>query len=103
HTTTTTATSTPSLHDALPIYRTVLAVYCRLHIRQGWQFISRGGAHYPGLCYASLRGIPTGLLEDSSPPHPYIGASLQPGASRVRDRKSTRLNSSHVAISYAVF
>src|SRR5690625_7003431 len=28
---------------------------------------------------------------------------LRPGSDIVRDRKSTRLNSSHVAISYAVF
>src|SRR5437660_4988649 len=33
--------------------------------------------------------------------HPAIGAT--PMAGWVRDRKSTRLNSSHVAISYAVF
>src|SRR6266496_5845919 len=44
----------------------------------------------------------TDLQSDRSPP-----AQLSPGAlsgrSRWRDRKSTRLNSSHVEISYAVF
>src|SRR5207253_7422264 len=35
---------------------------------------------------------------------PALGAVLRPGAAAVTlDRKSTRLNSSHVAISYAVF
>src|SRR5699024_12578865 len=35
-------------------------------------------------------------------PHPFEGVPLE-GAGVVRDRKSTRLNSSHVSISYAVF
>src|SRR5437868_12347726 len=35
-------------------------------------------------------------------PHPESG-SRGPGVTRRRDRKSTRLNSSHVSISYAVF
>src|SRR5205814_3853452 len=33
----------------------------------------------------------------------YLVISLTPIRSRVRDRKSTRLNSSHLGISYAVF
>src|SRR6267378_7568254 len=37
----------------------------------------------------------------SRPPRASTG--FRPRASRVRDRKSTRLNSSHVEISYAVF
>src|ERR1035441_4030501 len=32
-----------------------------------------------------------------------IRASITPGMARTRDRKSTRLNSSHLGISYAVF
>src|SRR6266581_5217674 len=39
--------------------------------------------------------------QDAPPPSPN-GPSLTPGA-RLRDRKSTRLNSSHPSISYAVF
>src|SRR5690242_21017751 len=38
--------------------------------------------------------------------HPYGGAGLRPRARNMRpgiDRKSTRLNSSHMSISYAVF
>src|SRR5208283_5713749 len=35
------------------------------------------------------------------PPHPRDGEVVHPD--RARDRKSTRLNSSHITISYAVF
>src|SRR5207253_10529406 len=35
--------------------------------------------------------------------HAEAGTDLQHGSHLIRDRKSTRLNSSHVAISYAVF
>src|SRR5439155_17456931 len=69
----TTALYTLSLHDALPISR------------PGWDSGSkcRARARSP----TSRRGAPA-------------SASARP---RARDRKSTRLNSSHVAISYAVF
>src|SRR6266498_4027480 len=43
-----------------------------------------------------LRGDPVELLQRGSPVHRDVGAGS-------RDRKSTRLNSSHVRISYAVF
>src|SRR5437870_13077452 len=35
--------------------------------------------------------------------HRDVGVARLPAEERARDRKSTRLNSSHVAISYAVF
>src|SRR5690625_6158705 len=35
--------------------------------------------------------------------HPAVGGKLRAGFGERQDRKSTRLNSSHVAISYAVF
>src|SRR5690349_22124527 len=52
----------------------------------------------PGL--DSIHFNPAGLsrLEKNTRSDQFYGASL-----RVRDRKSTRLNSSHVEISYAVF
>src|SRR2546426_5850631 len=34
---------------------------------------------------------------------PLIDVPIQPGTHALRDRKSTRLNSSHLVISYAVF
>src|SRR5438552_11097380 len=72
--TTTTELYTLSLHDALPI--------CARRDRHGPAFAGRGFFVRPRWC-------------------------LQPGARRIvfaaRDRKSTRLNSSHQIISYAVF
>src|SRR6266511_5471842 len=50
---------------------------------------------------AELEAFEPGLHPALEEPHPFVG----PGATSVewRDRKSTRLNSSHVKISYAVF
>src|ERR1035438_10702982 len=42
------------------------------------------------------------MLEDVIPPAPPPAAAAAPGAPQA-DRKSTRLNSSHLGISYAVF
>src|SRR5207253_7446314 len=86
----TTATSTLSLHDALPIY---------------------GGE----IDLSELLDLGTRLGERLLPGR-HVGGRLEPGEHLVEveptadeaaweqsDRKSTRLNSSHVAISYAVF
>src|SRR5690349_24184451 len=43
------------------------------------------------------------LATPPSPPVPRRWAPAPPGARTTLDRKSTRLNSSHVEISYAVF
>src|SRR5260221_3506522 len=47
------------------------------------------------------------LLEDGNRPHGRAGPSTylerQPDEAKTTDRKSTRLNSSHTVISYAVF
>src|SRR5207249_12191736 len=68
-----------SLHDALPIFR-----------------------HLHGLCGPSVtvRPLSVNLRGDAEEP-----AALAPDSCAVmrKDRKSTRLNSSHVSISYAVF
>src|SRR5437870_9080510 len=48
-----------------------------------------------GVAVAGLQGYRDAALQD--------GAGLGDAAQAVQDRKSTRLNSSHVAISYAVF
>src|SRR3712207_8354565 len=39
----------------------------------------------------------------AAPGYPAVGQGDQPQAAGVQDRKSTRLNSSHANISYAVF
>src|SRR5438874_6766572 len=68
-----------SLHDALPI--SVLL----LHEVQ------------PPAASSDLGGAP------QLPPHVHAGPELLALGPQHRDRKSTRLNSSHVEISYAVF
>src|SRR5215813_15070371 len=51
------------------------------------------------------RQVPPWHLNPRSPPPPRTATAPGPSPScrRTRDRKSTRLNSSHVRISYAVF
>src|SRR5207249_6069409 len=66
--------------------------------------------------YLAKAGLDCVLLEREKFPREHVGESLVPSSTRVfrelgfvdemeraRDRKSTRLNSSHVSISYAVF
>src|SRR5699024_11990054 len=83
-----------SLHDALPIFFRSAAFENRRE-KSGDTGISG-----PGTGKNSFRDITT--LENL-PAAPQCGIHLQIGAERFQDRKSTRLNSSHVSISYAVF
>src|SRR5690625_6534572 len=57
--------------------------------------------------YRDLHSFPTrrssDLVGNLGEASPRPGSDLPAGRSSGRDRKSTRLNSSHVAISYAVF
>src|SRR3712207_7726296 len=76
--TATTEIYTLSLHDALPISGTPEAMLDRLALNPN-----------------RIDGIAAGLRQVAGLPDP-IGEVL-------RDRKSTRLNSSHANISYAVF
>src|SRR5437870_10564828 len=77
--TATTEIYTLSLHDALPI--------C-VGRKDG-----RGPRQSSGLALNDAQLLPVGRAS----------AGVERGESGSRDRKSTRLNSSHVAISYAVF
>src|SRR5207302_9987076 len=93
---------TLSLHDALPILDPVLEDPRIEASDSGCQFDVR-------------RGLPHGLdvrtrEEDLVAPHLDLRLSHDPSLARellpeeiLEDRKSTRLNSSHVKISYAVF
>src|SRR5690606_42136897 len=80
---------TLSLHDALPIS----------HIREadihGHKFAHAGGAIDRNGCRCGGRAAEHGHGAEFH--QPAIGEI------KIRDRKSTRLNSSHVKISYAVF
>src|SRR5439155_23956763 len=94
-----TGTYTLSLHDALPISdRSHLSIFGRrhLHLRQR-RVLSLSPALGRRAAGAEAVAVPVGL-----PPADPGGL---PGRRHGRepDRKSTRLNSSHVAISYAVF
>src|SRR5207253_10575188 len=99
-----TPTSTPpiytlSLHDALPIY--LLKIDFRISkCRQAFRLrrLERG----PELtCFADLTHSLTATTGSRLEHHRV--SKLFGGCACRLDRKSTRLNSSHVAISYAVF
>src|SRR5687768_17801195 len=86
--TATTEIYTLSLHDALPIYGVGVGV---------------GATNGSGPPAAAALGV--GVIVGMAEPGDAAGASPTSGASVAgeRDRKSTRLNSSHGYISYAVF
>src|SRR3712207_8038533 len=94
--TATTEIYTLSLHDALPISTVKRAV--------------RGRTALPGLRAGARRGLRVeGLHEEGRDPQEAPPLRLchstpeREGSLLLRDRKSTRLNSSHANISYAVF
>src|SRR3712207_7696853 len=89
--TATTEIYTLSLHDALPIYAAFPRIPCPLGAAGG----SSSRSHDPVYGRAALRRA----LDVADRDHARGGAELL----RRRDRKSTRLNSSHANISYAVF
>src|SRR5439155_16222140 len=89
--TSTTVIYSLSLHDALPI-----CVEFRPPARGAGAQQGGEGPPLPGQDFRLL-GRP-----DDAGLHPDAGPGLELRLHRV-DRKSTRLNSSHVAISYAVF
>src|SRR2546422_7917792 len=83
--TATTEIYTLSLHDALPIYSVHGLPRRHRRVRQAGGHAGRGGAEREG-----RRARPQARADHR-------------GRSQSRDRKSTRLNSSHGYISYAVF
>src|SRR5207302_3754361 len=88
-----------SLHDALPIY---FLRRLRLGHISLWSLGEPRGLRL-GLVSRNRFGLGIGLgfMANRWRLH-RVGASATAGSGR-RDRKSTRLNSSHVKISYAVF
>src|SRR5439155_25343777 len=83
--------STLSLHDALPIYGAVLAT--------GGHPVPAFDASLPHKATHAVFGLDDGSRLYLTDIRQFGRIWLMPQA----DRKSTRLNSSHVAISYAVF
>src|SRR5207249_9263668 len=95
------ATYTLSLHDALPIYLR--------HMRQLWRRDPARTAGGQALGIALHRLQAESRRRVSEPLRQQevrVGSAtdaLTPLSRATQDRKSTRLNSSHVSISYAVF
>src|SRR3712207_6894706 len=97
--------------DHLPLYRHVWMAPAL----QGKSFVTRGGGRLrscvrPLWCgqhrpLALMGSAGRGLIKRSgtSAPLPIPGSSRPVGSTDLTDRKSTRLNSSHANISYAVF
>src|SRR5439155_26895812 len=87
---------TLSLHDALPIFpRTDQGALSRLRALQD---------HHPGGHSACHLGHGFSARRPDAFDRKAAGGLAHPGQEQCPvDRKSTRLNSSHVAISYAVF
>src|SRR5207249_12026995 len=97
-----TSLHTLSLHDALPIYAQDQSTFGRLTLQGAVRYDGASGQFLDQQILPE-RWIPNGLslpAQDGVKGYrdltPRLGASYE-------DRKSTRLNSSHVSISYAVF
>src|SRR5713101_1381553 len=65
------------------------------HLENGDIIIDGGNSHYPDTNRRTKNLADKGLL--------FIGTGVSGGEEGARNRKSTRLNSSHMSISYAVF
>src|SRR5438067_12369177 len=83
-------TNTLSLHDALPIYTDIGAINSAEQLSRITTLVEQGEAE------GAERWSPACEIPSSG----YWFAGRGPA---LGDRKSTRLNSSHVSISYAVF
>src|SRR5690606_42024715 len=92
-----------SLHDALPIFATQagpVTLYPALSVVPD-ATTAEFDARYPeGADYVI---VPAMEPNDDPAALQWLNAQASKGATVIGDRKSTRLNSSHVKISYAVF
>src|SRR5690606_39892412 len=95
---TTPAHSTLSLHDALPILQQQVSKQIRQLIRQSAPQLEEGISY--NMPVFKLNG--KDLIWFAAWKE-HISIYPRTAANQIRDRKSTRLNSSHVKISYAVF
>src|SRR5699024_12831750 len=87
---------TLSLHDALPIYIGTTKIVAIVGRRN-----AHGKIEVLGVGTAKSLGVHKGIVNNISQTIQSIKSAVAQAQSR--DRKSTRLNSSHVSISYAVF
>src|SRR5690625_6861009 len=86
-----------SLHDALPILELARAGQSVVALERGRMRATDTDAKYPQVIDELNYGVRGKLFQ------PLNKGTLSIRHDMSQDRKSTRLNSSHVAISYAVF
>src|SRR5690606_40708940 len=86
---------TLSLHDALPIWTTMGDTAQQIIDLAEDAIATKGYSAFSFREIAALMGIKSASIHYHFPTKPHLGLAV--------DRKSTRLNSSHVKISYAVF
>src|SRR5690606_39870423 len=91
-------THPPSLHDALPIYREGALVAAQQHELHAGGCPRVAAVHGREPRHAAAEFLAEGSQQYYARPDKGTARLRHP-----RDRKSTRLNSSHVKISYAVF
>src|SRR5207249_10106485 len=95
--------STLSLHDALPIYEGVRFVEeADIPTATAVHALARAAAERSGVWWRELQILLVAYSGMRWGEMAALTADRVDGTRR-RDRKSTRLNSSHVSISYAVF
>src|SRR5205814_3180838 len=95
--------STLSLHDALPIFeRSAAWSFTQFNLAPGGETQLVDGLWASGSFFDTL-GVPAVLGRTFSDLDDRPGAGPDGPVAVIRDRKSTRLNSSHLGISYAVF
>src|SRR5699024_11370460 len=90
-----------SLHDALPISTLILEVTPKV-CNRSWTFF-RNSRLTHATCKDSLAPFLATVPSASRYPANHCKRLSMEYLSKGTDRKSTRLNSSHVSISYAVF
>src|SRR5690606_40155425 len=98
-----TSPPTLSLHDALPIYRADKYGLAQLHQLRGR--VGRGRERaYAYFVYDEQKPLSETAADrlETIAVHNDLGSGIQVAMKDLEDRKSTRLNSSHVKISYAV-
>src|SRR5207248_9738398 len=96
-------TSTLSLHDALPIYAAAELGLANIEFRQ-MDVMEMTVDDFGTFDYITAHGLISWIPEPVGDRVPALMKELMTadGVGYIRDRKSTRLNSSHRTISYAV-
>src|SRR5690606_42088642 len=92
-----------SLHDALPIYSAVFSDGSFCYIPKGVRCPMELSTYFRINQAGTGQFERTLVIADEESYVSYLEGCTAPSRDENQDRKSTRLNSSHVKISYAVF